>query len=48
MGADGAFPGEARSSLFKRLDKFKRDAAASGSYAPSYLEWIRLWLRQKI
>jgi hypothetical protein len=48
MGAEGAFPGETRTSVAKRLDQFKRNAAASGSYAPTHLAQLRLWFNQKI
>jgi hypothetical protein len=46
MGANGAFPGETRTSVAKRLDQFKRDAAASGSYAPTPLARLRLWFNK--
>jgi hypothetical protein len=48
MGADGAFPGETRASVVKRLDQFKRSAAASGSYAPTPLARLRLWFNKKL
>jgi hypothetical protein len=48
MGAIGAFPKETKASVSKRLDQFMRDAAASGSYAPTPLERWRLWLNEKL
>jgi hypothetical protein len=48
MGADGAFPNEPRASVARRLDQFMRDAAASGSYAPTPLAGLRLWLNKKL
>jgi len=48
MGADGAFPGETRASVAKRLDQFKRSAASTGSYALTPLEQLGLWLNQKL
>ena len=48
MGADGAFPGEKRASMVKRNNQFMRDAVASGSYAPTLFEQLRLWLNKKL
>jgi hypothetical protein len=48
MEADGAFPGEKRASVAKRLNQFMRDAAASGSYAPTPLALLRLWFNKKL
>jgi hypothetical protein len=48
MGADAAFPNETRASVAKRRNQFLRDAAASGSYAPTLLAGLRLWLNEKL
>jgi hypothetical protein len=48
MGADGAFPGETRASVAKRLGQFMRQAAASGSYVPTPLTRLRLWFNSKL
>jgi hypothetical protein len=48
MGADGAFPNETRASVARRRNQFLRDAADSGSYAPTLLAGLRLWLNKKL
>ena len=47
MGADGRFPNEARASVATRLTRFMRDAADCGSYAPTPLARLKLWLNKK-
>jgi hypothetical protein len=47
MGADGRFPNEARASVATRLNRFMRDAADCGSYAPTPLARLKLWLNKK-
>ena len=44
MGTDGAFPGETKASVSRRLNQIQRNAAASGSYVPTRWERIKLWL----
>ncbi|MHB8267492.1 hypothetical protein [Bradyrhizobium sp.] len=48
MGADGAFPGETRASVAKRLDQFMRDASASGSHVPTLRARLRWWFKEKL
>jgi hypothetical protein len=48
MGADGAFPGETKASVAKRLDQFMRDASALGSYVPTLWARLRWWFNEKL
>ncbi len=48
MGENGAFPGEKRSIVNRRLHLFLRNAAISGSYAPTPLMRLRWGFDEKL